>query len=132
MIKKLTLTKIYRSTTNKDGQELRTKDGRPYEKLGIKTEEYGDKWLSGFGNRFNENWREGNVVEVEVEQKGEYLNFKGLTPIDLLAARVAKLENDFTAFKIPQIQNQEIKEEYGHAERMPSEDGSGTEMDIPF
>ncbi len=130
MIKKLTLTKVYRSTKNKDGQELLTKDGRPYEKLGIKTKEYGDKWLSGFGNQFNKNWREGNVVEVDVEQKGEYLNFKGLIPIDLLAARVAKLENDFAAFKNP---TKQIEDEYDHAERMPSEDGSGIDLsEIPF
>ena len=31
--------------------------------------------MSGFGNKDNQNWKAGDTVEVEVEQKGEYLNF---------------------------------------------------------
>ena len=49
--------------------------GKPYTSLSIKTNEHGEKWLSGFGNKDNENWNTGDTVEIEVEQKGEYLNF---------------------------------------------------------
>ena len=49
--------------------------GKPYTSLSIKTNEHGEKWLSGFGNKDNQNWAEGDTVEIEVEQKGEYLNF---------------------------------------------------------
>ena len=50
---------------------LKTKDGRPYTRLSIKTVEYGDKWLSGFEGFATKNWKEGDSVELEVEEKGE-------------------------------------------------------------
>ena len=73
---KITLTKVFRSNKDKEGKELIGKNGRPYEKLGLKAQEYGDRWISGFGNRTNQNWKEGDQVEVEIEEKGQYLNFK--------------------------------------------------------
>lgn len=50
--------------------------GKPFVSVGIKTSTYGDKWLSGFGGPENEAWIVGSKVEIEVETKGEYLNFK--------------------------------------------------------
>lgn len=50
--------------------------GKPFVSVGIKCNKYGDQWLSGFGGPENENWGAGDVVEIEVETKGEYLNFK--------------------------------------------------------
>lgn len=73
---KLKITNISRKDTDKEGNKLFGKNGRPYTRLGIKTVEYGSKWLSGFGRQDNESWKEGDTVEVEVEEKGEYLNFK--------------------------------------------------------
>ncbi len=75
MIKKLRLTRVYRSTKDKEGNELKTKLGKPYERVSIKTEEYGDKWLSGFGNEQNKEWKEGDEVTLEVKEVGQYLNF---------------------------------------------------------
>lgn len=67
---KLTLTFVKRY--NKTSRE-----GKPYVSLSIKAKEYGDKYLSGFGNKQNESWKEGDTVEVaEVATKGEYLNFE--------------------------------------------------------
>lgn len=50
--------------------------GKPYESVGIKTQEYGDKWLSGFGRADNKSWKAGDTVDVNVVEKGEYLNFE--------------------------------------------------------
>ena len=75
-IQNVTITKVYRSTNNKDGQPLVTKDGRNYEKVSIQTREHGQKWIGGFGGNWNQNWREGQTVELDIEEKGEYLNFK--------------------------------------------------------
>lgn len=70
-IEKVTLTKVNKT------QRTSSKTGKPFTSVGIITVEYGDKkWLSGFENKKTENWREGDVVEIVVEQKGEYLNFK--------------------------------------------------------
>lgn len=44
-------------------------------KVGIKTAEHGDSWLSTFKTKGTENWVEGMTVEVEVSEKGGFLNF---------------------------------------------------------
>ena len=74
-MQKYKLQKIARFTTNKDGEALKTKDGRPYTSVTIKVAEHGDKWISGFGNAVNANWRDGDEVELIITPKGEYLNF---------------------------------------------------------
>jgi len=71
---KLTLTKVYRNDKDKQGQPLRTKDGRAYTKVAVKCVEYGDKYISFFGHKDNASWKEGDTIEAEVEQRGEYLN----------------------------------------------------------
>lgn len=71
----LTLTSIKRFDKDKDGKLLMTRDGRPYVRLVIGTKEY-EKTLSGFDGPATKDWKEGETVEVEVEQKGDYLNFK--------------------------------------------------------
>jgi len=56
-----------------------SREGKPYVSLGLQTNEYGDVWLNGFGNKSNEHWKEGDEVEIEIKKvvKGdrEYLNF---------------------------------------------------------
>lgn len=56
-------------------REKTSSSGKPFTSVGLKTVEYGDKWLSGFGNKDNASWKEGDKVTILVEQKGEYLNF---------------------------------------------------------
>lgn len=86
------ITKIFR-------KDVETRFGiKP--KVGIMTEEHGEKWLSTFKTKGTEDWVEGMTVEVEVSEKGGFLNFnpvvKGgatanVTPA--LEARVKKLED---------------------------------------
>jgi len=66
---KVTLTAINKK------ERISTKTGKPFISLGIKTEQFGDKWLSGFENEQNQNWQKGDEVEIETQTKGEYLNF---------------------------------------------------------
>lgn len=94
-----TITKIYRSFKDKAGNELKTKDGRSYERVAIKTVEMGDKYISGFGADWNKNWKIGDQVQIIVEQKGEYLNFSKLTENDLLNLRMDKLEKEVEELK---------------------------------
>ena len=72
---KVTLTSVYRSDKDKNGNKLISKQGKPFTRLSIKCQEYGDKWLSGFDNKVTSNWKEGDTVEIEITQNGEYLNF---------------------------------------------------------
>ncbi len=73
MLKKLTSIKRY--SEDKDGNPLKTKDGRNYTRLVIGIEGQ-TKTLSGFDSKDTADWVVGNEVEIEIEEKGEYLNFK--------------------------------------------------------
>ena len=64
----LTITAISR-------KERTSKKGRPFTSVGLKTVEYGDRWISGFGHARNKDWKKGDKIEVEVEDTGQYLNF---------------------------------------------------------
>lgn len=70
-----TITQIDRYTTKKDGSPLISVKGRPYTSVRIKTQEHGDKVISGFGNAENAAWQVGSTVDITVTPKGEYLNF---------------------------------------------------------
>lgn len=96
---KVKLTKVFRDHKHKDTkQPLISKDGNPYSKIAIKTEEHREKWLSGFGNSANYFWKKGDVVEVEItEANGGFLNFTNEgtmldTMFKALELRVLKLE----------------------------------------
>lgn len=71
-------------------------------KVGIKTEQHGDKWLSTFKTKGTEDWKEGMEVEVNVSEQGDFLNFNPVggsaggaraTASPALEARVKKLED---------------------------------------
>jgi hypothetical protein len=104
---KLTLTKVYRSTTDKAGQPLTRKDGSTYEKLAVKANEYGDRWISGFSGKWNSFWKEGDVVEADVAEAGQYLNLVRPDPVRDLAARVLVLENAVFKKELPTVKHDE-------------------------
>jgi hypothetical protein len=67
-LKTVTITRISR-------KDKVSQAGKSYVSLGLQTQEYGDKWLSGFDGAQTRGWKEGDTVEIEIEQKGVYLNF---------------------------------------------------------
>ncbi len=99
-MEKLTLTKVVRT-------DRVSKENKSYVSISIKTREYGDRFLSGFGAVWNQDWKEGGTVEVDVTKKPsmkdgkpvEYLNFTKPNPlvdfaktIMALSVRVGALE----------------------------------------
>jgi hypothetical protein len=74
MIEKVTLSRVSFIEKDKEGNPLRSKTGKPYTRCLIDATD--GRTLSGFANAENRNWRQGDTVEVEVEQKGQYWNFK--------------------------------------------------------
>lgn len=67
-------------------------------KVGIKTVEHGDKWLSTFKTKGTEDWTEGMTVQIEVSESGDFLNFNPVggakaTASPALEVRVKKLED---------------------------------------
>jgi hypothetical protein len=94
------LTKVTRYTTDKAGQPLKTKDGRPYTRVNIQTQEHGQKWLSGFGSNTNVNWKEGDKVELIVKENGEYLNFSEPKKTDLVDEKLEQILNKLTTISL--------------------------------
>lgn len=89
---KLNITGVTRYDKDKEGNPLKTKDGRPYTRLVVRCKEY-DKPISGFDSPQTKDLKEGDVVEAEVEQKGEYLNFR-------LPNKTESLENEIVKLKL--------------------------------
>lgn len=101
------LTKVYRKSTDKDGNVLVARDGREYTRLAIKTVQHGDKWISGFDNDTTSSWNVGDTVDIIVTENGKYFNFsvakkddKIISRLDELEKRIVKLEEFY--FKHPE------------------------------
>lgn len=77
-MEKVTISKVSKFTTDRNGQPLKTSKGKPYTRVIIQTEEH-DLPLSGFGNSTTDAWTQGTAVDIEVskvEKDGKtYLNF---------------------------------------------------------
>ena len=113
------LTDIRQITTDRAGVPLRTRDGRPYTRLLIKTEEHANQWISGFQNKQNYNWKVGDLVNIEIQEVQKdgqtYLNFRTQDRIDLLEARIATLEIQIRNL----MGSQEAKKEKEQPEELP-------------
>ena len=102
---KLTLTRIYTTDKDKSGIPFKSKKGFPYTKMSLKATEYGDKWISGFKGKENENWKDGDVVEVEITQNGEYLNFSVPKATNVLGSdELSKIHNLLTGMNLVLLQ----------------------------
>jgi len=93
---KFKIERIVRSKTNKEGKPYITKDGRPYERVAIQVSEMEGTWLSGFGNSQNQDWKEGDFVEIEIttnEKDGKtYYNFRMPSDLEQVKNRLTILE----------------------------------------
>lgn len=75
MIEKVTISRISHFDTDKEKKPLVSpKTGKPYTRCLVDTVD--GRKISGFGNPVTRTWHEGDEVEMDVEQKGEYWNFK--------------------------------------------------------
>lgn len=99
----VTITKIARYTTDKSGQPLKSKQGKPYTSVRIQTTEHQERWVSGFGNKENENWKEGDKVEIEIAEKGEYLNFSMPKKEDKIGDGIVSILNAVQTIKMQNI-----------------------------
>ena len=120
-VTKLTLTRVFR-TKEKDGKPLVSKQGKPYEKVAVKAKEFGEAWISGFGNKGNSGWKEGDVVEIELSQNGDYLNFK------MPSLMVTKQEFEDLSLRVTHIWKHVFKDS------LPVDEDSSApvDQDIPF
>lgn len=88
---KVKITKIYTTNVDKNKQPLVSKTGKNYTRMSIKCEQYGEKWVSGFQNASNKDWKEGDEVEVIIKQNGEYLNFETIKKDDKITDMLSQI-----------------------------------------
>lgn len=91
MKEKVKITKITHFTKNRDGGALVTKDGKPYTRCLVNTED--GRTISGFGSQTTNGWQVGDTVELDITQNGNYFNFK-IPRVNLfeIQARIEELE----------------------------------------
>jgi hypothetical protein len=115
-----------------------SKAGRPFVSLSLKTEQYGDRWVSGFGGPENEKWAIGDTVEVEIETKGDFLNFKTIkmNPVQGDTSRVMNFLEykvmaalQFMQEDIKAIRKELLKEGVEYPEHSESNDAHNIDLD---
>lgn len=99
------ITFVKRDNTDKEGNTLKTKDGRDYVRMTLKVESKGERYISGFGNAGNTGWKVGDEVDIVIteaektDSKGQkYLNFSQPKPIDKMGDDIKQIKDDI--FKI--------------------------------
>jgi len=91
-MEKIKLTKITHYEKDRDNKPLLTKNNKPYVRCLIQDDK--GRKMSGFGSAETQKWSEGNEVSLEIEQRGQYLNFK------LPDQRVSREEFDIMKKKV--------------------------------
>lgn len=103
-----TITFLKRDDTDKEGNELRTKDGRQYTRMTLKVESKGERYISGFGNAQNKDWSIGDEVDITIteatakDKNGKpYLNFQVPKPVGSAPdERIGKILMELTTITI--------------------------------
>lgn len=91
---KLTLTFV------KSEQRTSARTNKPFTSQSLRSTEYGERYLSGFGSKETINWKVGDVVEVDVKESDKmdknnkpYLNWSLPKPESPVMLRIDKLED---------------------------------------
>jgi len=76
-MEKLTLTKISYTDKKADGSQCVTVNGKPFYRVGLKAQQYGDRWINGLVFGDPPAWREGQEVQLEIKEE-DYQGTKNL------------------------------------------------------
>jgi len=123
MKRTVTLNKIYVNRESKDGKKYKT----PMVSIYFNKPDGTEQRASGFVQEGNPalEWQKGETMELDFEKKGDFVNFVLPKPVDLLAERVAKLEQAvFGAKPQPVVPKTtvEVAKEVFEVERIKAED----------
>lgn len=99
-MKEYTITRIYKTDKDKNGNQLINKNNKPYTRMSVQVSEHGEKWISGFESQVNKGWKEGDKVEMIVKENGQYLNFEVPKPADKVDEKLEKVLNELMAIKL--------------------------------
>ena len=121
----LTITRIYTTDKDKNGNPLMSKQGKPYTRMSIQTQEYGEKWLSGFKNQTSGSWKVGEKVDVIVKESGQYLNFETPKKEGIADEKLEKILNALTGI------NLKLSAIFDHVVPAQKAKIAGTDIDYP-
>jgi len=128
IMEKVKLTKVYITDKKKDGTALMSKYNKPYKKIAIITDKYGEKkWISGFIHGDNDprlGWKEGDEVEITVTQNGDFMNFEIPKPVDPAVGALQKQIDELTN----RVIDLEAGEVFSKKDNSPADVGD----DLPF
>ena len=71
---KVKISSVTHYEKDKQGNPLISKQGKPYSRCMIKTQD--NRTLSGFGSQVTQAWKPNDEVEIEITQNGQWLNFR--------------------------------------------------------
>lgn len=95
-IQRVKIIRLSIQDSKKDGSKYLTKKGDPYYRAGIKTDRFGDEWLSGFIFKKDALF-EGEELDIIIEENEKdgkiYKNFRIPKKEELLEIRIKKLED---------------------------------------
>ncbi len=101
------LTFVKRDSTDREGNPLISKQGKPYTRMSIKVASRGDRYLSGFANVSNADWEVGDEVDVVITESDKldktgkpYLNFSQPKPADAANEGISKILDKLTAMQL--------------------------------
>jgi hypothetical protein len=96
MIEKVKVISIYINSQKKDGTRYQDKNGNPFELASLKYEGGSASMILGKFSAKDKPvisaWKAGDEVSVVLQQNSEYTNFSLPGRMDMLEARIEKLE----------------------------------------
>ncbi len=115
---KVKLENIFFNSTKKDGQRNIDKNGNPFTMVAIfydggkKASMYCANERDGWKIDKMKQWREGDEIEIEIEQSGNFTNFKIPSKAKLLEEENAKLRAQLEALGAePEVDVDEVIED---------------------
>lgn len=102
-----TITFLKRDTSDREGNALMSKQGKPYTRMTLKVESKGERYISGFGNQSNADWAIGDEVDIVITESATkdktgkpYLNFTQPKKEDVVAERLELILNKLTGIQL--------------------------------
>lgn len=91
----VTINKCSYTDKKKDGSECRTKQGKTFYKVGIKTNEHGDEWINGLVFDAPPTDWEGKTMELDIKEE----EYQGKTSLKFELPRKGKNFADIEQLK---------------------------------
>lgn len=130
------ITYLKRDDTDREGNALMSKAGKPYTRMTLKVESKGDRYISGFGNASNKDWSVGDEVDITIveaektDKEGRpYLNFSQPKSVDKIGDDIAIIKKDITTLLLLM---RDIKDNTSKKGPYPTREMEGMTDEQPF